>query len=182
MEEWKDIKGYEGLYKVSNKGRVKSVERKVWNSGNQSYNTIKERILKPLNNRDGYVKVRLCKDGKCRTYLIHRLVANAFIPNPNEYKEVNHIDENKTNNSIDNLEWCNGKYNCNHGSRNKRVALSLSKPILGISLDGKSYLYFNSTRDAARLGGFNQGHVAACCRGELKTHKGYTWMYADSQE
>ena len=179
MEEWKDIKGYEGLYMVSNEGRVKSVERKVWNSGKQCYKTIKERILKPGNNGEGYLIVNLCKEGNQKFYTVHRLVAQSFLPNPDNLPQINHVDENKKNNCVDNLEWCTNKYNINHGTRTDRMAKTRSKPVLGISLDGKSYLYFNSTRDAERLGGFNQGAISDCCRGERKSHHGYTWEYVE---
>ena len=178
-EEWKDIEGYEGFYQVSNKGRVKSVERKVWDSGKQSYNTIKERILKPGKDGYGYLKVDLCKYGQPRSITVHRLVATAFLDNPKNLPQINHIDENKENNCVNNLEWCTSKYNNNHGTRTERAAKTISKPVLAISKDKKSYLYFNSIMDAERLGGFNHSSISLCCRGERKTHKGYTWSFVE---
>ena len=117
MEEWRDVVGYEGLYQVSNLGRIKSL----------NYNhTGKEGILKLIYGKDGYVKISLCKKGeKPETFLVHRLVAIAFIPNPNNLPEVNHIIddfEHRSDNRVENLEWCTRDYNCNYGSRNKKVS------------------------------------------------------------
>lgn len=104
-EIWKNINGWENMYQVSNLGRVKSL----------NYNrTNKEQIVKPYQRKDGYIQVCLCKNSKITTYKLHRLVAQAFIPNPNRLPEINHIDEDKTNNCADNLEWCNSKYNKNY--------------------------------------------------------------------
>ena len=107
-EIWKDIKGFEGHYQVSNFGRVKSIKFR------------KERILKPANNGCGYLYVNLSKNGKYNIYLIHRLVALIFISNPNNLPEINHRDEDKTNNKVENLEWCDRKYNMNYGTRTQR--------------------------------------------------------------
>ena len=113
-EIWKEIKGYEGRYQISSLGRVKSL----------NYNkTGKEDILSPGNIR-GYLHVRLSKEGKSKPFQVHRLVALHFIPNPNNYPEVNHKDENKQNNTVDNLEWCDRKYNCNYGTRTQRSSES----------------------------------------------------------
>lgn len=174
QEVWKDIKGYEGLYQVSNKGRVKSLSR-VASNGRR----IAERILKPYKNRGGYLQVNFYKDGKLINHYIHRLVATAFIPNPENKPEVNHVNENKENNNANNLEWATRKENNNHGTRKERMAKTHSKPVIGISLDGKSYLYFNSAKDAQRLGRFNHGAISDCCRGKRKTHKGYIWNYVE---
>ena len=113
MEEWRDIKGYEGLYQVSSLGRVKSLK--------DSHDNYREKILKPGNVR-GYLHVNLYKDTKRKTYRIHRLVAEAFISNPNNYEEVNHKDEDKTNNCVSNLEWCTREYNMSYGTINKRIS------------------------------------------------------------
>lgn len=115
-EAWKDIKGYEGLYQISNIGRVKSLSR-IDSRGNKR----NEKILKISKNNSGYYFVGLCKNGKVKQYLIHRLVAEAFVRNPYNYSEVNHKDEDKQNNIADNLEWCTHEYNCKYGTRNKRV-------------------------------------------------------------
>lgn len=108
-EVWKDILGYEGTYQVSNKGRVKSLTRKVWNY------TKRERILKPCHKPNGYMQVNLCKDGGGDKHAyVHRLVAQAFLPNPDGLPEVNHIDFDKTNNCVENLEWVSDKDNKRH--------------------------------------------------------------------
>lgn len=110
MEIWKDIKGYEGRYQISNEGRVKSLIGS------------KEKILKPGLNFHGYEKVTLSKGNKVKAHLVHRLVAQAFIPNPNDYPCINHKDEMKFDNSVDNLEWCTYDYNNNYGSRKLKIA------------------------------------------------------------
>ena len=161
-EYWKPVVGYEGLYMVSNWGRIKSM----------NYNhSGKERIMKQ-KIQGGCYSVNLSKNGIIKTYLVHRLVAEAFIPNLNNYKEVNHKDEDKTNNSVDNLEWCDRGYNNNYGTRTEKC----SKKVYQYTLDGKFVKEWKSTAECGR-NGYNYGHVAACCRGELKTHKGYIWKY-----
>ena len=116
MEVWRDIPGYEGLYQVSNSGHVKSMKRKYFNSGIGRDYCKAEKILTPRENkkRFGYFELSLHKDGKEKRFKLHRLVALAFVPNPNNYPQVNHIDGNKGNNSVENLEWCSCKYNINH--------------------------------------------------------------------
>ena len=112
MEEWRDIKGFEGLYQISSYGRVKSLERTVWNG--KGYYKKSEKIRKGYDNGDGYLYVNLCKEGKRKQYRINRLVAMAFIPNPNNLPEVNHKDGNKLNNRADNLEWATRSENQKH--------------------------------------------------------------------
>ena len=159
-EYWKPVVGYEGLYMVSNWGRVKSIKFG------------KERILKPVTNSSGYLLVGLYKNNIEKKYSVHRLVAEAFIPNPYNLPQVNHRDENKLNNNVDNLEWCTNEYNINYGTRTERY----SKSVLQYTLDGEFVGEWPSTRECGR-NGFNQGSVSACCRGELKTHKGFIWRY-----
>ena len=159
-EIWKDKKDYEGHYQVSNFGRVKSIKFG------------KERILKPVTNSSGYLLVELYKNNIKKKYSVHRLVAEAFIPNPYNLPQVNHKDENKLNNNVDNLEWCTNEYNINYGTRTERY----SKPVLQYTLDGEFVREWPSARECGR-NGFNQGSVSACCRGELKKHKGYIWKY-----
>ena len=109
-EIWKDIEGYEGRYKISNKGRVLSLSRYKQNHTKKQY--VEEKIISNyINNKNGYVYVYLCKDGKYKNCRIHRLVAETFIPNPNGFPQVNHIDGDKTNNNVENLEWCTASYN-----------------------------------------------------------------------
>ena len=113
-EVWRPVKGYEGLYEVSNYGRVKSLKR----------NTAHERIKSPIKDRDGYLIVCFNKNGKQSNKRIHRLVAEAFIPNPNNLPQVNHKNEIKTDNCVENLEWCDNKYNARYGTRSIRVGLT----------------------------------------------------------
>lgn len=108
IEEWKDVPNYEGLYQVSNLGRIKSLRDKNGKA--------REKILKLKLSKFGYYQICLCKNGKQKWYFVHRLVALAFIPNPNNLPQINHIDENKTNNYVENLEWCTSKYNSNYGT------------------------------------------------------------------
>lgn len=174
-EIWKPVVGYEGLYEVSNWGRVKSIKFG------------KEIILKQSKNKKtGRLHVVLCKNGILKTYSVHRLVAEAFIDNPNNYKEVNHKDENPQNNVVSNLEWCDAKYNCNYGTRNKRISEKmtngkLSKSVLQYDLEGNFIKEWKSTAECGR-NGFCNHHVAACCRGERKTHKGFIWRYEKDQD
>ena len=145
-------------------------EGKIW-----SYK--RNRFLKGKKNKDnGYLRVTLTDDnGIVKQIYVHRLVAEVAIPNPDNLPEVNHKDENKTNNRVSNLEWCDRKYNLNFGTRNARVAEAKSKPVLGFK-DGKIMKYFPSTAEAERCG-FNQGNVASCCRGEKNTYKGCNWRF-----
>ena len=171
-EYWKPVVGYEGLYEVSNWGRVKSL----------NYNhTGKGKILKQNQIMNGYKSVMLCKDGKRKNYLVHRLVAEAFIPNPDNLPQVNHKDENKTNNNVDNLEWCDAKYNHNYGTINERISKSQingkrSKIVIQYNLDGTFVREWPSTMECGR-NGYDQSSVADCCRGKLKTYKGFLWEY-----
>lgn len=123
-EIWKAVKGYEGLYEVSNLGNVRSLDRPFKNK--QGIAIRKGRILTPFyEEQKGYYQVRLSKDGKNKTHRIHRLVASAFLDNPHNYTDVNHKDEVKTNNNVDNLEWCTRKYNNNYGTKPERTRKSM---------------------------------------------------------
>ena len=122
-EIWKDIEGYEGYYQISNMGRVKSLERTV--RCNRGYRTVPEKILEGSKNTYGYLQVELCQEAKKNYCTIHRLVAQAFLDNSEGYKEINHKDEDKTNNCVENLEWCDRSYNTNYGTRNQRAGEKL---------------------------------------------------------
>ena len=182
-EIWKDVAGYEGLYKVSNKGNVYSVERK--DSRGQRCGG---RILKPKYSRGGYLMVHLYKNGKMKAKIVHRLVAESFLPNPNGLPQVNHRDEIKDNNNVGNLEWCDSKYNMNYGTRTERVAQAQSKKVRAVNVKTGEVLTFNSTHNAGRKG-YHQSSVAKACKGIYKTvtgkliggdgrtYKGYRWYY-----
>ena len=170
-EIWRDIKGYEGLYQISSYGRVKSLERTVWNG--KGYYKKSEKIRKGYDNGDGYLYVNLCKEGKRKQYRINRLVAMAFIPNPNNLPEVNHKDKIRTNNNIENLEWCTKQYN---------VEYSLAKAVIGINKVSGLILEFPSQMEASRQTGTNQGHIWGCCNGRRKSAGGFLWFYADDPD
>jgi hypothetical protein len=186
---FRDIKDYEGMYKVSNLGRVKS----LGNGG--SYKT--SRILKPVEIEKGYFQVGLSKNGKTKMCYVHRLVAEAFLPNPENLPEVNHKDENKTNNFVflnedgtvnkekSNLEWCDRKYNNNYATRNERAGKTISKVmtngktskrVLQLTLTGDLIREWPSTQECGR-NGFYSSAVCNCCNGKQKSHKGFYWMY-----
>ena len=169
-EVWKDIQGYEGKYMVSNWGRVKSL----------NYNrTGKERILKAGDNGHDYLFVCLCKDGKVKECRVNRLVAQAFLPNPDNLPEVNHKDEDKQNNCVDNLEWCSKSYNNTYNGRAKKVGKKLSKPVLGINKINGLILEFPSIMEASRQTGISNKHICDCLKGRHKSAGGYVWYYAD---
>ena len=152
----KDIAGYEGLYAVMSCGKV--------------YSYINEKFLKPYTDNDGYLRVNLYKDGKIKQYLIHRLVADAYIPNPENLPQINHKDENKANNCLQNLEWCDAKYNTNYGTRNEKIR----KPILQFTLDGEFVREWSSATDVGKK--VNDG-ICKCLKGKNKTAYGYIWKY-----
>lgn len=169
MEEvYKDIEGFEGLYEISNLGNVKSL---VNNKG-----VAREKILKPFISGNGHLQVRLCKNKTSKLLYVHRLVAQAFLPNQHNLPCINHIDENKQNNVVSNLEWCTHKYNINYGTCIKRVAKALSKKVYQYSKEGELIAVWKSTIECGR-NGYNNGSVASCCRGKRKSHKGYIWSY-----
>lgn len=164
-EIWKDIAGYEKMYQVSNLGRVRSLDRYSWNG--YKYWLQKGKILKPCQQKSGYLNVDLSNGhSKSHKDRVHRLVAQAFISNPNNYPQVNHKDEDKSNNKVENLEWCTAKYNLNYGHHNKKAANTrmkndfekiairngrmVSKPVIQLTLDGKIIKYYNSQSEAAR--------------------------------
>jgi len=170
-EIWKPVAGYEEFYAVSNLGRVKSL-------GNDKLR--KEKILKPTDNGKGYLQVCLYRDGKGKMFQVHRLVATAFIPNPLGLPEINHKDEDKANNAVSNIEWTSRWYNMHYGTLQERIikAVEASK-----YPDFREIcLRFASTAEAGR-NGYNQGGVAACCRGCYyyegnNRYKGLFWRFA----
>lgn len=180
MEIWKDIKGFEGLYQVSNEGRVKSLKR--------------DSIMKQQKKRYGYYNIGLYNKGEYKWFRVHRLVAEAFIPNPNEYPIINHRDENPSNNVVENLEWCDVKYNVNYGTaieRKREKQLNHpneSKIVLQYTLDGELIGEFPSTAEVERKLGYDHSHIARCCNGgyfdkarnkwhNSNTYKGFMWKY-----
>ena len=134
--------------------------------------------LKPSKNGKGYLKVLLYKNGRPKHLKVHRLVAEAFIPNQNNLPQVNHKDEDKTNNIVSNLEWCTAKYNINYGAHNKRMTKTKSKTVLQLRMDGSLVRIWPSVMEIQRQLGYSQGNIAACCRGERHSAYGFKWCYA----
>ena len=181
MEEeiWKDIEGYERYYQVSSLGRIRSLDRVViCKNGKTKFN--KGRVLKPNVRKYGYLQVRLRKttSESDKWLLVHRLVANAFLPNPNNLPQINHKDENPQNNNVDNLEWCDHKYNINYGTRTERATKKLSKRVYQYTLDGKLVNIWQSIHEAGRgVSGCDYRHISDCCRGNIRKHMGFLWSY-----
>lgn len=154
-----DIKGYEGLYAITEDG-------KVWSYRSHKY-------LKPQTVGAGYQGVTLCVNGQKKCCMIHQLVALAYIANPDNLPEINHKDEDKTNNCVSNLRWVTDKENCNHGTRLKRIAEKHKKPVLCVELNQ----VFESVKQASEAVNINRGNLSRCCKGKAKTCGGYHWQY-----
>lgn len=174
MEEWRDIKGYEGIYQISNLGNIKSLDRYVEYSDRPKVFT-KEKIRKPVIAKTGYYMVILRKHSQCDARYIHRLVAEAFIPNPNNLPQVNHKDENKLNNNVSNLEWCTEKYNVNYGTCRERSANNRSFEVEQYDKNGVFIKKWKSIREAGRKTGINVSNISKVCSGERKTAGKYIW-------
>lgn len=173
-EIWKDIPEYEGLYQASNLGRIKSLER-FRKGKNGSLVTVTERILKPSITRNGYYQACLCKNSIGKQYRINRLVWIAFNGQIPENMQVNHINEIKSDNRLENLNLMTPKENTNWGTRNERV----SKAVLQFTLDDIFVKEYPSTMQVARELGFSCGHICECCKGKRKTAHGYKWKYKE---
>ena len=169
--DWRDIEDYEGLYRVSEWGDVMSLK------GGE------KRLLSKKHGANGYLFVTLCRNGKEKTAYIHRLVATAFCEGAGDFEQVNHRDEDKTNNHHENLEWCTPEYNVNYGTHNQRVSRAVTKTMTEkygvrvrcIELD----MEFNSVKEAEIYTGAYAQNITACCRGRYKTTGGYHWEYVD---
>lgn len=185
-EIWKDVKGYEGRYKVSNLGNVKSLLGR------------KERVLRPLNQSKGYYKVILYNKGNRENRCIHRLVAESFISNPENKIDVNHKDGNKHNNNVSNLEWNTRSENMKHAYRigiisiskkqsedfKKRIMNSIkrkTKKVIQYDLNNKYIKKWNSINEAGKNLGIQPGNICSCCKGKLNKTGGYIWKYADKE-
>jgi hypothetical protein len=172
MEEWKPIKDYENLYEVSNLGRIKSLERISLQK-----HLLPEKILKTAKNKYGYLKVTLHKNYKQKVVNVHRIVAETFIPNPHNLPCVNHIDGNKENNCVDNLEWCTIQENNIHAFKTGLKQPSY-KAVIATNLQTGEEIYFNSLEETAQYFNLkNKSNISKVCRGKVKSLKGYTFKY-----
>lgn len=178
QEIWKDIEGYEGLYQVSNQGNVKSLE--TWDVNKGCY-VKREKLLKFDYHRRGYQIVTLTSKKKRKRHQVHRLVAKAFIANPENLPQVNHKDENKQNNHISNLEWCTNYYNNQYGSRNERAANKLKKHVVQFDYGMHMIKKYDSVVDAVKQNNFKTAtSISECCNGKRKTAYGYVWKYKEA--
>lgn len=169
-EVWKSIVGYEGLYEVSNKGNVRS-----------SKSSNKNHFIKGRKDRNGYIRVNLWNNGKRKTKTVHRLVIEAFIDNNLGFKmSVNHKNEIKEDNRLENLEYCSVSYNDNYGERNNKIRNSLSKKVFQYSKDGVLIKEWKSTMQIERELHISNKNISACCTGRVKTSHGYIWKYINT--
>lgn len=174
VEQWKEIKDYPD-YQVSTFGRVRSKrqnkKKEVW------------KILKPGKNSDGYLQVVITNSEGARTYKVHRLVGEAFIPNPDNLPEINHRDEDKTNCCVWNLEWCTREYNINYGTRNKRVSEAMAIPVVSVDLETGDITEYKSVTQAGEDNGLQATHIVRACKGKYskKGHNcgGFAWYYKE---
>jgi len=187
-EIWKDIPNYEGYYQASNLGRIKSLERIIIRRDKKSY-LQKETILKQAKNKKKYYQVGLSKNFKHKTISVHRLVAQAFIPNPDNLPQVNHIDGHKENNCVDNLEWCDNLYNMQHsyklGLRNnvlKSLIENNKTEVLQYDLEGNFIKKWNSMVDIENSLHICNQNVSKVCKGTRKKAGGFIWKYANPEK
>lgn len=177
IEIWKPVVGYEGVYEVSSFGRIRSLDRfrKYKDSTPDSLAFVKGKMLKGKIDKDGYIEYALCvgKHKQMKYYRAHRLVAQAFIPNPNNYPIINHKNEIKDDNRVENLEWCNNQYN---------IEYSRAKPILQFSKTDEFIKKWKSCAEIERELGLDHSSIQKCCIGKNKSRGGYKWGYADDYE
>lgn len=178
MEEWRSIPSYEGIYEVSSWGRVRSLDRiahRTWN-GIDNSKPVKGKVLVPKMGANGYFFVMLYKEGKYKIERIHRLVAKVFLPNPNNLPCVNHKDETRTNNHVENLEWCTQKYNLNYGTFPERRARLTSRIVEEVK-DGKVIATYANRKDAANAVGCSDTAIGDVCLGKQRAVRGRVFRY-----
>ena len=175
MTRWKNIPGYDGAYQVSDQGEIRSVDRMVTMimKGTPCQSFRPGHVVIPSMTKGGYFEVVLYKGGKGVHHLVHRLVASAFVPNPLGLPQVNHLDENKGNNTASNLGWCTAQENSAYGTRPKRLQTRVAM----FTTNGYRVREFESVRDAATFVRCDYTTIVHCCRGKQKTAKGYVWKY-----
>lgn len=173
MEIWKQIIGYEEFYEISNLGNVRSVERTIKQTNNNiTYDRILRKQIIKQQYCNGYSTVSLCKDGKPKRFGVHRLVAEAFIENPNNLPQVNHKDENRSNNCVDNLEWCDCQYNNSYGHRTEAIKKRVGK----YTKENILICVYDSITDAEK-DGYIGSNISNCCNGNRKFHKNFIWKF-----
>lgn len=179
QEIWKDIPNYDGLYQVSNLGNVRSMDRKVHRNDKYSgcLHTVNGKILKPMEGGHGYLYVNLYKNGKRKLTPIHRIVSIVFIKNEHGYKQVNHIDENKRNNCVCNLEWCDCKYNNNYGTHKEKASNTRSVAVYQYTLSGEFVSKYKNAKEAARSNNIHFSGIYCCCERKIKFSHGFIWRY-----
>ncbi len=181
-EEWRDVVGHEQYFLISNYGRLKRKERYVYCNRNKSYSKYKEKIMRLYHNKLGYVLAELSACGTRVRFNVHHNVADAFLPNPNNYPYVNHKDENPRNNTITNLEWCTPKYNSNYGScrkkiRDTRIEKGYAQAVVLYDYDGNFIKEYKTAKDAALDNGMTRKTVSNCCENLTPTAKGLHFRY-----
>lgn len=183
-EIWKQISGYEGIYEVSNLGRIKSCD-KIVDDDYCGKRRFRSRVRRQSKNNSGYYQVGLSKNNKVKKFLVHRLVCEAFCENPDNKPEVNHINEIKADNRACNLEWCTRRENLNFGTRNERAGkasgMTRGKPIQQFTQNGEFVAEYWSAREASRQTGISQGNISNCANGSRRNSHagGYIWKYKE---
>ena len=184
-EIWKAVEGYDGIYEVSNLGQVRSLDRYVpalCNRNGEIRNYLRRgKVLKQRKVFGGYMVVSftVSETGTHENRFVHRLVAQAFVPGYREDLDVNHKDEDKTNNRADNLEWCSPSYNTQYGNRNTTMVEQRRRDVVMMSDDGTIIREFPSIQEAARAVGISAGHICRVCKGERNKAGGYRWKYKE---
>lgn len=180
QEFWKDVAGYEEVYQISSLGRVRSKDHYVKTGRYNGTRLAPGKLLKPNKSSHGYLFIKTSKKYGSKHLAIHRLVAQAFISNPNNYPDVNHKDEVKDNNRLENLEWCNHSYNAKYGTCQQRLLKYKQKAVCMIDLKTNQVLKtFISMKVAAREIGVSSVCISCACRGKSHTAGGYGWRYAN---
>lgn len=181
-EYWKDVNNYEGLYQVSNLGRIRSLDRvvKQKNRFNNYQNVLyKGRVLKPQKQKNGYYIIGLHKNNKTERKLLHRLVAETFTENPNNYKYINHKDSNIYNNSVNNLEWCTQSYNIKYAYETGRKIPPHQRKVVQKTLNDTVLCEYKSIMEAFRKTGIQATNISKCCRKLREMAGGYKWQYTE---
>lgn len=185
MDDFIDIPGFEGLYKINKSGEIKSTDRIRLGRGGCIRKYFGKTLKWKINNRGyAYVDITDC-DHKIHRYLVHRLVALTFLPNPNNLPQINHIDENPLNNHIDNLEWCTNEYNQHYSKtylKAQQATGLVATPVKQFNLNGEFIAEYNSFTEAEKATGVDHSGISCCCKGKYKTAGGYIWKYKQYEE